>query len=257
MRAVGRPTVPRTAACTASISTADRSRWQPSQRVPLSAAAATDVLAPAAGRSAAAGRRRPRRAARRDGRRCRRAGRRCPPPPARAASSATASADTRPSSVGGVGGQVVVDLGLLLERAQLGIVERAATLGQQRDLVHQRLRLAWREHRLELLLEPRPVDVDRVRLGLGARDHRLELIDPALQVVAAAFPIGVPAARRSTTCSCSGRCSRRWRSWSANVSAAWSSRSGCVTASHRTPARHGRAAPTAAARGGRAHRAGW
>ena len=103
----------------------------------------------------------------------------------------------------------------------------------------QRLGLTRRDHRLHLLLEAGLVRVDLVRLRLGARDRRLQLGDPRLQQRSCGR-----ARRRARPCRVErlalGQVRLRWRSWSASVSAAWSSISGCVTAASPRSASAGR-----------------
>ena len=58
---------------------------------------------------------------------------------------------------------VVGELGLLLEVRQLLVVELVAPVGDRLQLVHQRLRLAWRGDRAQLRLEPRALGGERPR----------------------------------------------------------------------------------------------
>ena len=85
--------------------------------------------------------------------------------------------------------QVVVDLRLLLERFQLGVVELTASLVEQRDLVHQRLGFTGRDDRLHLLLETGALGVDVVRVRFGALDRSFEVVDPLAQRVVATLPL--------------------------------------------------------------------
>ena len=90
---------------------------------------------------------------------------------------------------------LVVELGLLLEGRQLPIVERAATVGQRLDLVLQRLRLAWRDHRAELGVQAVAVAIDQARVVFGRIDLGRELVELAADLVTAAFPVGARGAR--------------------------------------------------------------
>ena len=91
----------------------------------------------------------------------------------------------------------VVELRLLLEGGQLPIVERAATVGQRLDLVLQRLRLAWGDHRTELRVQAIAVAVDQTRVVFGGLDLGGEHVELTADLVTTTFPLVRDAARRS------------------------------------------------------------
>ena len=85
---------------------------------------------------------------------------------------------------------LVVERRLLLEGVQLAVVEDAPTVGQGLDLVLQRLRLTWRDHRAQLGVEAIAVTIDVTGVVLGGLDLGRQLVESTADLVTLSFPVG-------------------------------------------------------------------
>ena len=136
-------------------------------------------------------------------------------------------------------GEVVDELRLLLEVRQLLVVELVAPCRQGVELVHQRLRLARRDHRPQLALQALPMAGELGAGLLGLLDGVVELALAGDQRRRSGAVVRASSAAAASAAARSARLARRWASWSVAVSMRWSSSRSSVS-TQRSGSRAGR-----------------